>query len=167
MKKNSQAGFTLIELLVVIAIIGILAAVILPALASSREKGADANIKANLANARAQGQIYYDENGGTFYIDGANNVCTSQKGVYKFADGARATAGAGAVVINGSSDVGNAHCNVSDSGWMIQSPMKQLNQLSTISNVDYYCVDSTGASKIEDAPMADFDTNVDEPVACL
>jgi prepilin-type N-terminal cleavage/methylation domain-containing protein len=63
MKKNSSSrGFTLIELLVVIAIIGILASVVLASLNSARGKGADASVKANMANMRAQAEIYYDTN---------------------------------------------------------------------------------------------------------
>src|SRR5689334_14932253 len=64
MSKNYfQKGFTLIELLVVIAIIGILSSVVLASLNSARNKGADSAIKSNLANLRAQGEIYYDTNG--------------------------------------------------------------------------------------------------------
>jgi prepilin-type N-terminal cleavage/methylation domain-containing protein len=59
MKKLTTRGFTLIELLVVIAIIGILSSIVLASLSSARDKGTDSAIKADLANMRAQGELYY------------------------------------------------------------------------------------------------------------
>jgi len=61
-KSSSTRGFTLIELLVVIAIIGILSSVVLASLNSARVKGADAAIKENMNNMRAQADLYYDTN---------------------------------------------------------------------------------------------------------
>jgi prepilin-type N-terminal cleavage/methylation domain-containing protein len=140
MKKNFKGGFTLIELLVVIAIIGILASVVLASLNIARAKGADANIKANLANARAQAELFYDNNTSTY-----NNVClsTSTGGIYPLISAAASTAGvaSGTVTRNNSSatTATTATCNDNGStGWAAEVPLKQGG---------FYCVDSTGASK--------------------
>jgi len=59
-------GFTLIELLVVIAIIGILAGMLLPALASARKRGQAAVCVGNLKQLALAENLYCDDNNGKY-----------------------------------------------------------------------------------------------------
>ncbi|HXI82943.1 MAG TPA: prepilin-type N-terminal cleavage/methylation domain-containing protein [Verrucomicrobiae bacterium] len=65
-KKNA---FTLIELLVVIAIIGILAAMLLPALNKARQKGYQASCISNVKQWGLALNMYADDWGGTMFYD--------------------------------------------------------------------------------------------------
>lgn len=129
MKKNFKGGFTLIELLVVIAIIGILASVVLASLNTARNKGADAAVKANLANTRAQAEIVYDSASPNSY----DAVC---------ADATITAAGAAAANAGGGTFV----CNDSASAWAASTALKT-------DPATYWCVDSTGAAGVESAAL--------------
>jgi prepilin-type N-terminal cleavage/methylation domain-containing protein len=133
MKRISNTrGFTLIELLVVIAIIGILSSVVLASLNTARAKGADAAVKSNLANMRAQAEIYYDDpalGNGTY---GATaTLCNA--GMF-----ATATFTSAIAAITTASAAPTCRAVLSPASWAISAPLKTSG---------HWCVDSSGASK--------------------
>ncbi len=148
MKKTYlQKGFTLIELLVVIAIIGILSSVVLASLNTARAKGADTNIKSNLANIRAQAEIQYDSLG--CYSNSA--ACTAGSSPAAVAVATCPTSGThifGQTNIQGqiadakkaSGGLSTCIATVGGASWAVAVQLKR-------DLTKAWCVDSTGASK--------------------
>jgi prepilin-type N-terminal cleavage/methylation domain-containing protein len=137
---NRQRGFTLIELLVVIAIIGILSSVVLASLNTARDKGADAAIKSNLNNIRAQAEIVFDDDGNYDAVCEDANVsrAVDEAG----ADCADTAAGASTDYVD---DDG------SNDGWGAEA------ELST---TEFYCVDHTGNATTTAAASLAIDDSV-------
>jgi type II secretory pathway pseudopilin PulG len=118
------------ELLVVIAIIGILASVVLASLNTARNKGADASVKSSLNNARAQAELYYDNNSNSY-----TNVCTAATGISQMVAGANAA--------NGAAD--NVDCDSSSTEWAVQG---ELVTKTATNATQYYCVDWSGKATV-------------------
>ena len=145
-----ERGFTLIELLVVIAIIGLLSSVVVASLNSARGKGADTAIKANLSNARAEAETFYD-NGGTYdavcaatgtNVIGDSGVAAAGalSGTYSAVDTANATA---TVVV----------CHDSATGWAMLAALKTAPTTG-------FCVDAAGTATVVAITSLDTDNDV-------
>jgi prepilin-type N-terminal cleavage/methylation domain-containing protein/prepilin-type processing-associated H-X9-DG protein len=63
-RLRGPCGFTLLELLVVVSLIGVLAALLLPALARSKSSAQRVKCVSNLRQLGLAAQMYWDDNGG-------------------------------------------------------------------------------------------------------
>lgn len=137
--KNLKKGFTLIELLVVVAIIGILASVVLASLNTARAKGANAAIKANLANIRAQAEIVYDATVPNGYGTASNASSCVSFTVASLFDNVTIKSAVAAALKSSGSTVG--FCGSTKDAWVASIPLK-----ASTGEDAYWCVDSTGVS---------------------
>ena len=145
---KSSRGFTLIELLVVVAIIGLLAAVVLAAVGTARNKGADAAVQAQVNQARSQAELYASNNGNSYV--GVCDALLSDTGL----GGSGgillgAASSTGATIMTGSSATSFAMgaetqvtCNDASESWMVEAPLTG----SVSGSPRMWCSDSTGAS---------------------
>ncbi len=142
-------GFTLIELLVVIAIIGILSAIVLASLDTARSKAQDAAARADLDDARAQAENFYDSNGQSYLhvcTTAANNV---KPGILDMLQGAASAEGGAVNAENAAETSGNVACEDTATQWVAETALK-----NTVNGQSYWCVDNTGTSTAASAIAA-------------
>ena len=137
-------GFTLIELLVVIAIIGILSSVVLASLNSARGKGADASVKSNLSNIRAQAEMIYDNNASSYLSPTSVCTDTTVTNAIASAKSAAAISTTNNLTLTTAGSSGTITCHASATGWAIEVPLK-----STATS--FFCVDANGVGVVTTA----------------
>ncbi|HWA32205.1 MAG TPA: type II secretion system protein [Candidatus Paceibacterota bacterium] len=140
--KSVRGGFTLIELLLVVAIIGILSAIILASLSSSKSKGKDGAIEEALLHARSQASLFYLANSNSYNNVCANTTAGNVRSAYVNLQDAASKSGV-SLVRNAAGNTTTATCNDTALGWAAEVPLKAAgaNQM--------WCVDDSGKSRME------------------
>ncbi len=138
-------GFTLIELLVVVAIIGILAAIVLVALGDAQDRAVDATIQSELAQMRAQAQMYIPHEDNSGY----ENICGDDENTLGESDLTN--------LFDSVNEVTNVYCNDDESYWVVWADLQSSDDAQ-------WCVDSTGFS--DRLSGDDTHESTDEPESC-
>ncbi len=142
MKNSLNKGFTLIELLVVIAIIGLLSAVVLAALSTTKTRGNDASVKTSLAHMRSQSEIFYGAHSNSYGLAlgtgpvPSNPCITTGDNIF----GTTTTGTLKNMVVNLKKLTGDeVACASSNSAWAVMASTSDILKPN-------WCVDSTGNS---------------------
>lgn len=158
--RSISRGFTLIELLVVIAIIGLLAAVVLAAVGSARNKGADATVKSQLNAARSVAELYASNNSNSYEGACAALQTATNPGFGGEAAGGTLYGAGGptgaitpariAITDTEAGAYNQVTCHDDTSQWLVEAPL--TTSLSVTPAM--WCVDSTGTAEENDTTVA-------------
>jgi prepilin-type N-terminal cleavage/methylation domain-containing protein len=144
MQHRLEKGFTLLELLIVIAMIGLLAAVVLASINTSRAKGSNSSIKSSMHTVFNQAEIIFTTSNPNSYGNAFTLGACAQTAGTLFADNTIWSNIQKAQTQSG----GTATCASTSSAWAVSVPLKAAEGSNT-----YWCVDSLGRAKGETAAI--------------
>ncbi len=134
-----KRGFALIELMVGLALVGILAAIVIAALNTSRAKGADAAAKQALSNTRQQAELLFSVSGTYEQVCTSGYSVNNVRSIYLQVFSAARAQGYSTVntTLATPGTTNTVTCHASTNSWAAEVPLKAGGM---------FCVDSRGAS---------------------